>query len=95
MHQATTVLAQLAAANAAVIMRELPDDDPFEHHLHSIELVTSVAVRMAGAESAEADFWEERCWEEVCARVAAWLVTHRTEMPDAVLAGFLGLRSEM
>ncbi len=82
-----------AARNATVIMRELPDIDPFEHHLASIDFASSVGVRMAFAEYTAPNFWDARSWEEVCAAVAKWLVKHKKEMPDAVLAKLLGVSS--
>ena len=91
MHPSKTSLAQLAAANAAVIMREMPADDGFEHHLSAIDFITNIAVKIAVVEAAAADFWNDREWESVCANIAKWLVANKTEMPDAILAKLLGV----
>jgi uncharacterized protein involved in high-affinity Fe2+ transport len=92
----TAALALAAAANAACIAREIPDDHA--DHLREIGNfynLSAVAVALAEVElSPEGqDLWETRSWEETCAVIAKHLAEKRTPFTGAALRKHLKLKA--
>jgi hypothetical protein len=86
-------LATQAAANAACIAREIIGINPdYLSLIGNFDNVTAAAVLLAEREVAAPHtgsgnpFWEGRSWEEVCFRIAGFIVLDRAPFTEMALA---------
>jgi hypothetical protein len=88
MRNAPADLARNAAANAACIAREIPDDrQDFLREIANFDLISAAAVRLAELELSAAgnDLWERLSWEEVCSSIAKHIAVNGTSYTRARL----------